>query len=122
MLTKTDYIKILNYYQLPIPNTMKQMKQMAENILAIKLRKCIKKITPLNPNNESKAIGICTRNVFNRKGLTRGTFKCKKGRFVRFDKTKKQQKKTTKQRKTTTKQRKTTTKQRKTKENKKTTK
>jgi nucleoside-diphosphate-sugar epimerase len=47
----------------------------AEKILATKLCKCIKKIDPVN---ESKSIGICTKTIINRKGYTRGKFSCKK--------------------------------------------
>ena len=54
--------------------------------MAHKLCKCIKK---LNPENEAKSIGICTKTVFNRKGYTRGQFQCKKTQTVKFRRTKK---------------------------------
>ena len=72
-LSKTDYIKILKFYNIRIPNTTKTMKNKAEQILAEKLCKCIKNV---GVNNEPKAIGICTRTVINNKGLYRGTFRC----------------------------------------------
>ena len=52
--------------------------------MADKLCKCIKKIDPIN---ESKSIGICTKTIFNRKGYTRKQFQCKKKQFVKFMKT-----------------------------------
>ena len=91
MMTQNDYIKILQYYQLPIPSSKANVKQVAEDILSLKLCKCIKKVST---TNEPKAIGICSRTIFNRKGLTRGSFKCKTRRFVKFDKTKKNRKAT----------------------------
>ena len=84
-LTKSDYAKILQYYGEKIPTSISEMKKSAEKMLSIKLCRCIKKVSP---KNEPKAIGICTKNIFNRKGLTRGTFTCKNGRKVDFRKTK----------------------------------
>ena len=68
---------------------MSLLKKHAENVLSLKLCKCIKKVSP---NNEPKAIGICTRTVFNRKGLKRKSFKCTNGRFVNIDKLKRKNK------------------------------
>jgi hypothetical protein len=68
-LTKNDYTKILEYY---------------EKILAGKLCRCIKKV---DKTNEGKSIGICTKTIFNRKGYTRGKFKCKGKSTVKFNKT-----------------------------------
>jgi hypothetical protein len=84
-ITKSDYIKILKYYNLNIPSKTEDIKKTAEKILAEKLCKCIKKVTPLN---EAKSIGICTKTIFNRKGLTRGNFKCTGKKYVFFKKTK----------------------------------
>ena len=75
-LTKKDYVKILEYYDTPIPKQYKQLKKKAETILANKLCRCIKKVS--TPKDEERGIGICTRSIFNKKGLTRGSFKCKK--------------------------------------------
>jgi hypothetical protein len=85
-LVKNDYKKILEYYNEPIPKTVTQMKKRANEILSLKLCRCIKKVSP---DNEPKAIGICTKTIFTRKNLTRGTFKCKKGRKVSYKKTRK---------------------------------
>jgi hypothetical protein len=95
MLTKNDYIKVLEYYRLPVPKTSALLRKKAESILSLKLCRCIKKVSP---ENEPKAIGVCTRTIFNRKGLQRKSFKCTKGRFVNIDKMKKKNK-TQKQRK-----------------------
>jgi hypothetical protein len=80
-LTSKDYIKILTYYKLNIPKTKKEMKLESEKVLREKLCKCIKKIDPVN---EARSIGICSRAIFNRKGLTRGKFTCtgKKNRIT----------------------------------------
>lgn len=84
-ITKNDYIKILKYYNLNIPSKTEDIKKIAEKILSEKLCKCIKKVSPLN---EAKSIGICTKTIFNRKGLTRGNFKCTGKKNVFFEKTK----------------------------------
>ena len=87
-MNNNDYIQILNYYNVPIPKSKKMIKEEGEKILALKLCKCIKKVNTKDAN-EPRAIGICTKTIFNRKGLTRGKFKCKGKRFVNFNKTKK---------------------------------
>lgn len=85
-ITKSDYIKILKYYDLKVPSKTEDIKKTAEKILSEKLCKCIKKVSP---DNEAKAIGVCTRSIFNRKGLTRGNFSCKKEKkHLVFSKTK----------------------------------
>jgi len=73
-LTNKDYIYILEYYKKPIPKSKRLLKIEAEKILALKLCSCIKKI---DPTNEAKSIGICTKSVINRKGFTRGKFTCR---------------------------------------------
>jgi hypothetical protein len=83
-LSKSDYIRILTFYKKEIPKTFELIKKEAHDILATKLCKCIKKVDKMN---ESKSIGICTKTIFNRKGLTRGDFKCRSKRFVKFNNT-----------------------------------
>jgi hypothetical protein len=83
-ITNDDYTKILNYYKISIPKSKRLLKLQAEQILAEKLCRCIKKIEPVN---EARSIGICTKSIFNRKGFTRGKFECKKKRKVTFRKT-----------------------------------
>ena len=85
-LTKKDYISILKFYKQPIPKSLRLLQKQAEQIMAQKLCKCIKKI---DPENEAKSIGICTKTIFNSKGYTRGKFQCKKKQSVKFRKTKK---------------------------------
>lgn len=83
-LTNNDYVSILQYYNINIPNSKRLLKKQAEHIMADKLCKCIKKIEPIN---KAKSIGICTKTIFNRKGYTRGKFECKKKQTVNFRKT-----------------------------------
>jgi hypothetical protein len=87
-MQNNDYIQILNYYNLPIPKSKRLIQLEAEKILSLKLCKCIKKVDSTS-KNEPKAIGICTKTIFNRKGLTRGKFKCKGKHYVKFNKTRK---------------------------------
>lgn len=84
-LTKEDYIKILTFYKKKIPSSFSEIKRESEQILANKLCKCIKKLDPIN---EARSIGICSKSIFNRKGLSRGTFKCRGKRFVEITKNK----------------------------------
>ena len=92
-LNKKDYTKILKYYNLPIPKSASKMKKQAEEVLALKLCRCIKKVSP---TNEAKAIGVCTRTIFERKKLTRGAFTCKKKRSVQVSRLRKRTIKNTK--------------------------
>ena len=85
-LSKSDYVKILTFYKKEIPKTFASIKKEAQHILATKLCKCIKKV---DKTNEAKSIGICTKSIFNRKGLTRGDFKCRSKRYVKINKTRK---------------------------------
>jgi hypothetical protein len=85
-LNNKEYIKILQYYKQHIPKTAHLTKIHAEKIMAEKLCRCIKK---LDPQNESKSIGICTKTIFNKHGFTRGNFQCKTKRCVTFRKVKK---------------------------------
>jgi len=85
-LTRKDYISILKFYKMKIPKNNSLIKKNAEDIMSKKLCKCIKKIDPVN---EEKSIGICTKTIFNNKGFTRGKFKCVKKRTVKFRKSNK---------------------------------
>ena len=78
-LTNKDYVSILKYYNKPIPKSQTMLKKQAESIMNLKLCKCIKKIDPVN---EAKSIGICTKTIFNNKGFTRGEFKCDKNKSI----------------------------------------
>jgi len=98
-LTNKDYVNILKFYKKNIHKSKRILKMTAEKILNDKLCKCIKKVDPVN---ESKSIAICTSAIFNRKGLKRGKFTCKKKRTLIINKqnnTNKNNNKTKKQRK-----------------------
>jgi len=82
-LTNNDYTDILHFYKMRIPRSSRLLKQQAEKIIANKLCKCIKK---LDPENEAKSIGICTKTIINNKGYKRGIFKCKPRRTVKLSK------------------------------------
>ena len=83
MLSNDEYVKILEFYKMKVPDSKKQLKLEAEKILAEKLCRCIKKVDPIN---EARSIGICTRSIFNKRGFTRGRFQCKGRRSVTFRK------------------------------------
>ena len=76
-LNNQDYTQILNFYNLAIPKKRHLIKKRAEDILADKLCRCIKKV---KIGDEKKSVGVCSRSIFNKKGITRGTFKCKKNK------------------------------------------
>jgi len=76
-LLKDDYKKILNYYNLKIPTTKKLLKKKAEDILASKLCKCIKKVSRKRGGDTLKNIGTCRRSVLKKKSLKAFRFKCK---------------------------------------------
>jgi hypothetical protein len=83
-LTNNDYKQILEYYNKPIPKSTRLLKNNAQQILAEKLCRCIKK---LEPKNKARSIGICSKTIISRKGYTRGKFKCKGKRLITLKKT-----------------------------------
>ena len=89
-LNHADYIKILKYYKMRIPNSAKTVKRAAEQMVATKLCRCIKKVgsdlaaSQSKANDKPASIGICTRSVINRKGLRANSFKCTKKRISLF--------------------------------------
>jgi hypothetical protein len=82
-LTNTDYKKILEFYNKPIPKSKRLLRNQAEKIIVSKLCRCIKKV---DKKNESRAIGICTKTIINSKGFTRGKFTCKKRQEINLKK------------------------------------
>lgn len=82
-LTNVDYKKILDYYNKPIPKSKRLLRTQAEKILVSKLCRCIKKV---DKENEARAIGICSKTIFNNKGLIRGKFTCKKKQTIHIKK------------------------------------
>jgi hypothetical protein len=92
-LTQKDYTKILEFYNMTIPKSKRLLEKEAELILSEKLCRCIKKVgDKVKMKNEARAIGICTKTIFNRKGLKRGIFNCTGKRSVKYNKTKKNRK------------------------------
>jgi hypothetical protein len=85
-LSNSDYKKILEYYKEEIPKSARLLKMKAETIISTKLCRCIKKV---DQKNEARAIGICTKTILNRRGLTRGNFKCKGKGSIKLKKIKK---------------------------------
>ena len=81
-LTNNDYKTILEYYGIIVPSTLNKgiIKHKAEDILANKLCRCIKKVqkTRKNKSNERKSIAICKNSVLKKKKLQSFLFKCKK--------------------------------------------
>ena len=92
-LNINDFKQILEYYGEPIPKSNRLTKAAAETLLASKLCRCIKKI---GGENEQKAVGICTKTILNRRGYTRGNFKCRGSPTIKL---KRNAKKTTRRRK-----------------------
>lgn len=92
-LTINDYKHILEFYKKPLPKSKRILKLQAEKIIASKLCRCIKKV---DKNNESRAIGICTRTVINNKGYSRGKFTCKTKKTIKLFKKNKTRKNKTK--------------------------
>ena len=79
-LSKNDYITILKFYDLPIPNNNSLLIKNAENILATKLCRCIKKVKAKqnNKKDEKRPIAICKNSIFNKRNLKISKFTCKK--------------------------------------------
>uniref|UniRef100_A0A6C0JBY5 Uncharacterized protein n=1 Tax=viral metagenome TaxID=1070528 RepID=A0A6C0JBY5_9ZZZZ len=86
-LTINDYKSILLYYDINYKKmSNKKIKISAENILANKLCRCIKKVK----KKQNKPIGICKNSVINKKNLKIGRFTCKKkAKIIRNKKTRK---------------------------------
>lgn len=86
-LLNKDYLSILSFYNLPVPKhksgnvNYKKVKIQAENILADKLCRCIKKVAKSpkpSKRAEARASAICAESVFKKKNLKYNRFKCKK--------------------------------------------
>ena len=85
-LSKDDYVKILEYYKLDSKMYGKdKLQKKAEELLATKLCRCIKKVRKnrKNKEKEQQAIAICRNSVLKKKGLRNFGFTCKKrAKFV----------------------------------------
>ena len=91
-LTRTDYYNILEYYNLDynINDTLKQLKNRVEQIIANKLCRCIKKVkTKYNDTDEKRVIAICNNSVIKKKNINIYRFSCKKNHKLLLKKTQK---------------------------------
>ena len=76
-LTNKDYLDIMRFYRIDVSNmTNKNIKKKAENILANKLCKCIKKVDP-QLTKEQNTIALCRKSVMTNKNIKNYGFKCK---------------------------------------------
>tara|TARA_B110000483_G_scaffold243427_1_gene333185 strand:- start:968 stop:1291 length:324 start_codon:yes stop_codon:yes gene_type:complete len=76
-LTHKDYLDIMRFYRIDVSNmTKKNIKKKAENILANKLCKCIKKVGPML-KTEQNTIALCRKSVMANKNIINYGFKCK---------------------------------------------
>ena len=85
-LSHKDYVHILTFYNIDSDNMSKRdVKALAEDMLATKLCRCIKKVDP-KKKNEKKSIKICRDSVLHKKGVDSYKFKCKKKSQIYFEK------------------------------------
>ena len=107
-LNTKDYIEILKYYNISIPKSKatktvgeknkknksnkytkeqrKEIKIIAEKLLADKLCKCIKTVDNYyKDNNNQRAIAICDKSVIKNKNLRSHKFTCKRERKLIAD-------------------------------------
>ena len=79
-LTKNDYITILKYYNINVPKDtkLKIIRQKAEQLIAEKLCRCIKKVDTSNLATEARAIAICKNSILTKKNIGIHHFTCKK--------------------------------------------
>lgn len=83
-LKDKDYHSILRFYNVPLgKKTRKTRRNLAEQLLATKLCRCIKKVARKNKTRkETKAIAICRDSVIKRKGYRMKKFTCKKRNYI----------------------------------------
>lgn len=83
-LNKNDYLSILKYYNVNSNGlSLSDIKNTAENILANKLCRCIKKVGNYYLKKKiikqkKDIIGICKNSVITKKKLQINKFRCKK--------------------------------------------
>jgi hypothetical protein len=77
-LTHADYKKILEYYNINVPQgiSFSSLKKRAEDALIKKICNCTKKLK--SKFRETKAIGVCAESVLKKKKLIYHRFTCKK--------------------------------------------
>ena len=83
-LKAKDYNTILKFYNVPLEGkTRKTRRNLAEQLLATKLCRCIKKVGRKNKTRkENRAIAICREAVIKRKGYRMKKFTCKKRNYI----------------------------------------
>ena len=75
-LTRKDHQAVLSYYGIDHSKMgLKRMRKEAEDVLAGKLCRCIKKV---DPEDEKKSIAVCRKSILARKGIDMYGFSCKK--------------------------------------------
>ena len=84
-LTKKDYNDILNFYNIPLKDSKKN-KVLAENILATKLCRCIKKVKKNFKKSEKESIGICNKSIFKNRNIKLYKFTCNKKYILKANK------------------------------------
>tara|TARA_Y100000816_G_scaffold292394_1_gene287419 strand:- start:103 stop:426 length:324 start_codon:yes stop_codon:yes gene_type:complete len=78
-LTKSDYKTILSYYKVSFKRKSDSwIKKRAEDILANKLCRCIKKVKKGSNTTEKAAIAICKNSIFTKRNIKGSKFSCKK--------------------------------------------
>lgn len=82
-LSVKDYEMIIKHYGKRVPKTARKKKQKAEDLLALKLCSCIKKITRKSRAKEARSIGICSVSVIKNRGMKYKSFTCKKRRRIK---------------------------------------
>lgn len=78
LLSNQEYKDILTYYDVNHANmTKNELRQKAENVIASKLCKCIKKVTKnSNFKTEQPAIAICNNSILKSRNLKYYGFNC----------------------------------------------
>ena len=78
-LSNSDYKTILTYYKISSKKkSMKWIKKTAEDILANKLCRCIKKVKKSSKVSEKTSIAICKNSIFTKRNIKSSKFSCKK--------------------------------------------
>lgn len=90
-LNQDDYKKILDFYSVTYNNNA-ELRQLAENILATKLCRCIKKLKRTT-FDEKTSVAICANSIFKKRNLKYNRFSCKKDARLRGKSMKKTRKK-----------------------------
>lgn len=82
-ITAEEYNAVLRYYDIDATGlNSKERRRRAEDMLATKLCRCIKKVED-KVEEKSKAIAACTNAVISKKGLKISGFKCDKKKQVK---------------------------------------